>query len=662
MSKAEELFIEETGEVLNQLEENLLAIQADHFNEELMQSILRLLHTIKGSLLMFDRKELGDFTHELESVFDAFNGANYPLSEDVTQLMLNAVDFIRETFHQPKLQTDDQKDLLEMFSSTISSAAQSTLKFVENESQSSELVTSLYFLMIKPRISIKDQDGHPLHFIIRDLLDEHESLGHIESQGTSILEWRVLFVSNLNEAEIRAIFLFVEEDLDLSITQFPIKGVSIKEVKLESFRKKLVIKKAKALIPELEQFVKAFKESDFRKPDDLRRQKEKMKVQEVSRTTNFIKVEQGKVDDLMNWISELVTIQAALKNQAEKTDSEALLNVSESLHFITENIRDTIFSISLVPLKTLETQFTRLVRDLSRDLGKEITFQSTGFETELDRKVIANLKEPLLHILRNSIDHGIEKPDIRKQAGKTASGNIMLKSYYSGNLVFIEITDDGAGIDPLTLRKKAEEKGLLNTDDHYTDDDILQLVFHPGLSTADNISDISGRGVGMDIVRRKIMELRGEVSISSEPGKGTKTIVKLPLSLTILEGLHTRVGNTHLIMPMNTIREIHRFDRKTFYDRPKGSDILEFDGKQLSVVSIEEKYQIASSGKDTVDVITVNIGNIQKGVAVDEIKGQVQTVLKPLGEYYEKQDFILGGTILGDGNLAFVLDMEKLIN
>lgn len=667
MNKADELFIDETDEVLNQLEESLLNIQSDQFDQELHNAIFRMLHTIKGSLYMFDRKELGDFTHKLESIFDEFNETQHPLSEDLIQLCLNAVDFIRETFHEEKLQTDDLKSYMEMLLDTLSSATDAALGFVDQKRKSKEIVTSIYYLVIKPIISINEHDNHPLHYIVRDLSNDNESLVHLETKGTKIQEWRVIFVSEMNEEELKALFLFVEEDLKYTISRHPLTGVPIASVKLDEFKVKLA-GNAQVLLNELKEFSDLLiAEETNKQPIDISdhidiKKKENVQFQQAVKNTNYIKVEQSKIDDLMNWVSELVTIQGTLKNQAEASHAETLLHVSDSIHFITENLRDTIFSISLVPLKTLETRFDRLVRDLSQSLDKKILFQSAGFETELDRKVIANLTDPLLHILRNCIDHGIEPTEERIRLGKKASGRIHLESYYSGNLVFIEISDDGSGIDPKKIRKKAEENGLLNEGDNYSDEEIIQLVFHPGLSTTEQISDISGRGIGMDVVRRKIQELRGEVSISSELGRGTKIIIKLPLSLSILEGLYIKVGETHLVMPMNTIRKIHRIDRKRFNSRPKGSDLLEIDGKQMSVVSIEEKYKIASSDSSTVDVIIVNVGNNEKGVAVDEIKGQVHTVLKPLGDYYEKQDFILGGTILGDGNLAFVLDMEKLIN
>ncbi len=668
MSKGEELFAEDTTEVLNQLEENLLRIQPDVLNQDLFNMIFRELHTVKGSLYMFDRKELGDFTHKLESVFEEFNETQQPLSEELVQLSLNAVDFIRETLHTPELKSQEEKDLLAMLQEAISATTASIQHFADGDQQARKTITSIYSLQLQTKVPVSEGDGHPVHFIIRDLLDEAESVLHSVQKGKKITAWHLLFVSEMKEDELRALFLFVEDDLELKIECYPLEGVPVAQVLLQPFQAKLKTGKAAPLRNALKKYAReliqaaeiALAESN-KMANPLPAQRPE-KVTKASNGTNYIKVEQSKIDDLMNWVSELVTIQAALKNEAESSHSEALLHVSDSIHFISESLRDTIFSISLVPLKTLETRFSRLVRDLSQSLEKKVQFQSTGFETELDRKVITNLQDPLLHILRNCIDHGIEPPKKRTAQGKPATGTIHLNSYYSGNLVFIEIEDDGAGIDPEKIRKKAIEKGLIKKGDHMTDEEIIQLVFHPGFSTAAKVSDVSGRGVGMDVVRRKVMEMRGEVFITSEPGKGTKTTVKLPLSLSILEGLHTRVGETHLVMPMNTIREVHRFDRKTFDDRPKGSDILEFDGKQLSVVSIEEKYQIASSGSDTVDVITVNVGNHEKGVAVDEIKGQVQTVLKPLGDYYEKQDFILGGTILGDGKLAFVLDMEKLIN
>ncbi len=659
MLNAEGQFLEDTGEVLSTLEQNLLLLDQHKVDQDLYDAIFRELHTVKGSLLMFDRKQLGDLAHKTESAFEEFKSFELPVSLDVIQLTLNIVDFIQTTMHLPELESNDHISILDSLSGSLTVACDDALRHVEHQRKRKEVEQSIYFLQIRPARPIAAGDGHPIHYIIRDLVEDANAHEFLQT-GTDkeVRWWNVLLISDLNQQEIESLFLFIEDDVQLDISKYPIAEANAKGISLALFSTELKEESPEPLKQKLASFVEQIAAQDAQKDD----KKHVIPTHVKGLDSNFIKVERSKIDGLMNWVSELVTLQATLQNEAEMLKSETLRDIADSLDLVTENLRDTIFSVSLVPLKSLEARFTRLVRDLSLSLGKEIVFSSTGFETELDKKVISSLADPLLHILRNCIDHGIESPEERSKEGKVPSGTIHLKSYYSGNLVFIEIEDDGAGIDPNKIRAKAMELGLLDVDADVTDDEIMQFIFHPGLSTTDEINDISGRGVGMDVVKKKIQELRGEVWVSSELGVGTKTTIKLPLSLSILEGLHTKVGGTNMVIPLNTIREIHRFDREDFYSRPNGSNILEFEGKQLSVVSIADKLSMDSSKAQTVDVITINVGSMEKGVAVDEIKGQVKAVLKPISDYYEAQDFISGVTILGDGKLAFVLDMEKIIN
>ncbi|PZR37520.1 MAG: hypothetical protein DI538_12515, partial [Azospira oryzae] len=375
---------------------------------------------------------------------------------------------------------------------------------------------------------------------------------------------------------------------------------------------------------------------------------------------SYIKVSKRKIDDLLNWISELIILQAQLSTESAKVNSVALTEVTEQLEMITYRLRDTSLEIGLVPIETLVTKFKRLVRDLSKTLDKKVNFISEGAETEMDKDVIELMTEPMIHIIRNSIDHGIEKPSERKAAGKSEHGTVKLKAFNSSSFANLIISDDGKGIDKERVLKKAIEKGVVDAEAELTEEEILGLIFHPGLSTASVISDVSGRGVGMDVVQQKINDLRGHVTVKSVLGKGTSIHIKLPLSRSIIEGLLVRVANTRYVVPMNVVDRIDRISYESLDREENVNKMVMVNEEPLSVFSLRKEFRIMDVAPKTADVISITINGVKKGLAVDRIEGKMQTVLKPLGEVYQHQDFISGSTILGDGSLALVLDPYRL--
>jgi two-component system chemotaxis sensor kinase CheA len=327
---------------------------------------------------------------------------------------------------------------------------------------------------------------------------------------------------------------------------------------------------------------------------------------------------------------------------------------------VTNSLRDTSLEIGLVPIETLVTKFKRLVRDLSKTLSKKVNFLSEGAETEMDKDVIELMAEPMIHIIRNCIDHGIETPEQRKVAGKSEHGTVKLKAFNTSSYVNIIISDDGRGINKEGVLKKAIEKGLSSSDAVLTEEEILNLIFHPGLSTASAVSDVSGRGVGMDVVKQKINDLRGYVTIKSTPGKGTSIHIKLPLSRSIIEGLLVKVDETRYVVPLNVIDRIDRIEYALLNRENHVNKMVVVNEETLSVFSLRQKFHSEAAAPKTTDIISVTVNGIRKGIAVDRIEGKMQTVMKPLGEAYQHQDFIAGSTILGDGSLALVLDPSRL--
>ena len=306
------------------------------------------------------------------------------------------------------------------------------------------------------------------------------------------------------------------------------------------------------------------------------------------------------------------------------------------------------------------TRFHRLVRELSNELGKEVVFKTEGTETELDKNIIEILADPLMHIVRNSMDHGIEPMEERKIKGKPERSVILLKAFYSGTNVIIQISDDGKGIDSEKIRDKAIEKGLISEDIELTKKEIFDLLFMPGFSTAEKVTKVSGRGVGMDVVKRKIAQIRGEVDIDSTIGEGTVITIKLPLTLSIIDGLLVQIGETKFVIPLSSVDKCFEFKDSVL--ESSINNLIRTENEEIAFLDLRDMFEIESKVDGTSHVVVVQFGDVRIGLAVDNIIGQYQAVLKPLGKLYKDQQTISGATILGDGTVALVLDTNQLIS
>lgn len=371
-----------------------------------------------------------------------------------------------------------------------------------------------------------------------------------------------------------------------------------------------------------------------------------------------IRVSSEKLDGLMNLISEMVTLQARISLISNESENSELAIVSENLEKVSRRLRDTAFNICLIPLESILTRFQRLIRDVSAELNKEVQFITKGAETELDKNIIEGLTDPIMHIIRNSLDHGLETKEKRIENNKPATGTIKLEAYYSGTNVYIEISDDGGGINTTKLRDKAIQNGLINAEDVLSQKEILELIFAPGLSTAAKVTELSGRGVGMDVVKRKIKDLRGEVEIDSELNVGTKITIKLPLTLSIIDGLLVKVGDTLYIIPLNVVNFI--------FSAPKSkinsfNDLIVHNGEEIPYVYLRKEFNENDDDHSYLQFIVVNYKDYKVGIIIDEVIGEYQAVLKPIGKLFKHQDFVAGATILGDGTIALVLDTNRII-
>src|SRR5208282_958297 len=383
---------------------------------------------------------------------------------------------------------------------------------------------------------------------------------------------------------------------------------------------------------------------------------EKLQKTEINAS---IRVASGKLDNLVNLVGELVTVQARLTQTAAGRRDPVLLSIAEEVERLTDELRDNTMNIRMLPIGTTFSKFKRLVRDLSKELGKEIDLVTEGAETELDKTVIEKLNDPLVHLIRNSIDHGIEPPDSRKAVGKSGKGTIHLSAMHSGAHVLIQIRDDGAGLDKDAIRAKAVEKGLISSDAELPEKEIFALVLAPGFSTAKAVTSVSGRGVGMDVVKQAIDALRGTIDISSNKGTGTTITLKLPLTLAIIDGLLVRIGEDHFVLPLSVVKECVELMKEDAAEA-HGRHIANVRGRIIPYIKLRERFGINGIVPDIEQIVIAEIGDDNIGFVVDAVIGEHQTVIKSLGTFYKNVEGVSGATILGDGTVALILDASQI--
>jgi cheA signal transduction histidine kinase len=467
--------------------------------------------------------------------------------------------------------------------------------------------------------------------------------------------WEVIIATQKGQNAIDDVFIFVEGDSDLEVQQLSAGNLLTNQDFVSSVQRLW------------ERSEKPVGSEEIRKEIPVQPVEQKVASQSGERRSaakdmsiSSVRVASEKLDELMNLVSELVTTQARLTLFSEESNMPGLTVIAENVQKLSRQLRDIAFSIVLIPIETLITRFHRLVRDLSRSLNKDVRFVTEGTDTEMDKTIIEGLSDPLMHILRNSLDHGIEDAETRIRAGKPAQGTILLRSFYSGTNVMIQVSDDGAGMDPKVIQAKAVERGIVSADRKLSKREILELVFLPGFSTSKVVTEVSGRGVGMDVVKRKIMELRGEVEVDSEIGVGTTITIKLPLTLSIIDGLLVRVHETNYVIPLSSVDKIYAVQHEKVVDQ--FNDVVVLDGRQVPFFNLRKEFSLPEFPDKMEQVIVVNYEERKVGFVVDLVVGEYQAVLKPLGRHYKNQDMISGATILGDGTVALVMDTNRIIS
>ncbi|EAT14635.1 chemotaxis protein CheA [Desulfuromonas acetoxidans] len=683
-------FKEEAYELLSELEDSLLELEEQPEDHETVSKVFRAMHTIKGSGAMFGFTTISQFTHEVETVFDLVRSGELPVSKQLVDLSLKARDHILSLLDsEPDEQGEyaatgaelvAQFQVLSRGGAPASPATQTTTSAESNTAPQSELTT--YRIRFRPSLDIMHNGTS-----IAQLLDELCELGTCRTiaHKANIVDleeldpencyssWDIILTSDCGEDAIRDVFIFVEDDCELII-----KAIDLGNDEDDMEKKRLgdilvergdisqeqideVLAKNKRigdLLVEARLVSRDQVDSALLEQQEIRKLKEKKK--EKTQGAGSLRVPADKLDDLVNLVGEMVTVQSRLSQVANQRHDAELLSIAEEVERLTEDLRDSTLNIRMLPIGSTFSKFKRLVRDISADLGKEVELKTTGAETELDKTVIEQLGDPLVHIIRNSMDHGIEMPDDRVAAGKPRCGQVHLSAEHSGDSVIIKISDDGKGMDPEVIRQKAISKEILSPDDQLSHTDLLNLVFAPGFSTAQQVTGLSGRGVGMDVVKRAIESLRGSITLESEKGKGSVVSLRIPLTLAIIESLLVQIDDGRYVLPLSAVEECVELTAQDIHDA-HGRNLAKVRGHLVPYVPLREEFEIHGSPPAVQQIVITQINGQQLGFVVDNVIGEHQTVIKTLGPMYRDVQCVSGATILGDGSVALILDIVYLM-
>ncbi|MBJ6801920.1 chemotaxis protein CheA [Geomonas propionica] len=680
-------FKEEAYELLTELESSLLELEERPDDQDLIGRVFRAMHTIKGSGSMFGFDDIASFTHEVETVFDMVRNGKLSVTSRLVNLTLAARDQIRAMLDAADsgAATDLQASAaiivgLRELAGFGGGEAGAPERHEEAAPPQKDPVT--YRIRFVPPRDVFVTGTNPLN-LLAEMMELGTctvvaqtgglpSLEEIDPEGCYVY-WDVILTTDQGENAVRDIFIFVEDDCDLKIQvvaehnrydeQQDYKKLG--EILLE--RGDITTDEMTAVLSRQRRFGElAVSEGilDEGKVQaalaEQKHVKEVRQEKQVADASSSIRVPAERLDLLVNLVGEMVTVQARLSQTAAHRDDADLIAIAEEVERLTAELRDSALNIRMLPIGSTFNKFKRLVRDLSAELGKQIEMTTEGEETELDKTVIEKLNDPLVHLIRNSIDHGIELPEVREAAGKPARGTVHLSAVHSGDSVLITIADDGAGLDKEAIRTKGIERGIISHSAELSEKELFGLIFAPGFSTAKTVSSISGRGVGMDVVKRAIEALRGSIDITSVRGQGTRIMVRIPLTLAIIESLLVKIGKDAFMMPLAMVDECVELTREDVA-RSHGRNLARVRGHLVPYIPLRERFAIAGPPPEIEQIVITQVNGTRVGFVVDHVLGEHQTVIKSLGRAYKDTEGISGATILGDGSVALILDIPQLV-
>ncbi len=663
MSQYLDLFIDESKEHLQAINERLLELEKTPEDMSVVNDIFRSAHTLKGMSATMGFEDLANLTHQMENVLDGIRNRRLSVTPELLDVIFEAVDHLEAMISSIAAGGDGTRDVRR----TVEQ-----LKRIEQGEMPNKQAA---------------REEPPLEHAYGEF--EYHVLEQAKEQGFSVYEIRVRLRDDclLKAARVYMVFEQLNEVGEIVKAMPPVEMLEEEQFDREF----LVTVVSKAPADELQKRLMGISEIDdvkvsmlssnepsaesekaaapqqpaaMEQAEAVQAEAEAPEKQTAKQATKTIRVNIERLDMLMNLFEELVVDRGRLEQISRELNHAELTETVERMSRISSDLQTIILNMRMVPVETVFNRFPRMVRQLARELGKKVRLDVFGAETELDRTVIDEIGDPLVHLLRNALDHGIEAPDVRAARGKPEEGTIQLRAYHSGNHVFIEIEDDGAGISREKVLKKAISRGIVSPEaaEHLTDEQVYELIFAPGFSTADHISDISGRGVGLDVVKSTIESLGGTVAVDSRPGQGSLFSIQLPLTLSIISVLLVQIAAETYAIPLSSIMEtalIRKEDVFYVHNQP----VIDFRGKVVPLVRLKDVFAVpgASDDSETVPAVIVRKGEKLAALAVDSFIGQQEVVLKSLGNYLSSVFAISGATILGDGRVALIIDCNALV-
>lgn len=686
MSQYLEIFIDESKEHLQLLNQSLLSLEQDPQDRAVLDEIFRVAHTLKGMSGTMGFSKMAKLTHDMENVLHAIRNSEVKINSELLDLLFKCLD------------------ALENYTENIVNTGS------EGDNNYNELINNLNMVLDKKKAGkeektppLKDEHekektpGESEYKTANFILDEFEqnAVNKAYAIGMNVFEITVVLNKSCLLKSARAFIIFQtlekygeiikseprvedieDEKFDFEFTVVCVTreeaSVFAKEINQISEVNKVVIKpidSGKFNQSQLEEdedeiLTKGNNIQDDEKDSQNADDQSKLKMKShKTKTGKTVRVDIDRLDVLMNLVSELIIIKTRLEGIEDVDTSKNYAEAVEYLERITTSLHDSVMKVRMVPVDLVFNRFPRMIRDVSRELGKDIVLNMTGTETELDRTVIDEIGEPLIHLIRNSADHGIESKEIREKIGKPPSGHINLKAYQVGNNVVIEVEDDGQGIDLDKVKEKAIEKGVLKKDmaNNLSQKDIIDLLFKPSFTTSDKITDLSGRGVGLDVVKTKIEQLGGAVEVETEKGVGSKFIIRLPLTLAIIQALLVVIGDEKYAIPLNSTKEIIKITPEQI-KMVQNQEVILLRNMVVPIVRLNKVLEVPGYEEDkkNLTVVIVKKGEKTSGFLVDSLIGQREVVIKSLGKLLSGIKYIAGATILGDGNVALILDVNSL--
>lgn len=674
------MFLEESLDNLQTLNESLLDLEQNPDDTDKVNSIFRVAHTIKGMAATMGFTDIAELTHKMEDVLAEFREGELKVTQDVVTVLFDCLDTLERMVDNVQEGSDEKvdiEDVIKALADIKNNGNQDAANIEAKDAETLDLDLNQYDTSVIKQAKEKGYNSIEIKvtlsentllksaraFLIVKDLEEHGEILKSEPSTQDIeneefdFELKFVLVTKNTLDEILAVVNGISEvsKVEGTVIEFEnvegtVKAPEQKVEKTEEVKKEEV--KAEPKVVKQEPPVE--KKAEPKKAPEKKTTQKK----EVKKAHQSVRVDLERIDNLMNMVSELVIYRTRLEQIVVSHKSQELNETLEQVGRTTSDLQDLVMKIRMLPLDTVFNRFPRMIRDVSVELNKEINFIIEGADTELDRTVIDEIGEPLIHLLRNAADHGIESAERRIAQGKSPVGTVKLVAYQEGTKALIKVIDDGAGINVEKVKAKAEQKGI-NTEG-MSDNDIRNLIFAQGFSTNEVVTDISGRGVGMDVVKTKIAALGGTVDLYSEEGKGSTFVIKLPLTLQIIQALLVKVGEETLAISLGFIDRVIDYKEEKI-KRSNGKEVIVYRDEVIPLVRLNETLDIEASATDKKFVIIVNVGDKTIGLLVDSLLGQQEIVIKPLGRTLKNLDQYIGATILGNGLVTLILDVGALL-